>query len=214
MKKLKNILLTLVCLIGLFACGSSEETKAWEAAKAQSSEEAIDAFLAKYPDSGYKGEAAKYKEHLLWEYALLENTRYHFLNYKSKYPEGKYVAQAQGMIDSLQQGQAIDLAVLTQNRFTGYIQHSGKDLEILSLRFAQIQESATEILFVADITLSSNLRKNIQGRIDLKNAVIYFEENQTDDFLAQLGSGAVYVRGDKILIESIVLGSYWRMKNK
>ena len=212
MKELKNIILTFFCL-GIFACGSSEETKAWEAAKVQASEDAIDAFLAKYPESGYQEEAKKYKEHLLWEYALLENTCYHFLEYKSQYPEGKYVAQAQNIIDSLQKEYTINLAQLTQNRFTGYIQHDKQDLEILSLRFVQIQESADEVLFVADVTLSSNLRKNLQGRIDLARAIIYFEEDTTDDFLAQLGRGAVYIRGNQILIESIVLGSYWKLKN-
>lgn len=214
MKKFKTLLLLMVILPLCIACEPNEESKAWDTAQKLGTTSAMDTFLARYPNTSHRGEAQKIKEDLLWQYALLNNTRYYYSDYINKYPEGKHKKQAQLLKDSLEQNQGISLSELTENRFTGYVKHHAEDLEILSMRFTQIQDKSTGIAFVADITLSSNLRKQLPGHIDLSTSSIEFFEKEEDDFFVQLGKGAIYRRNGNILIESVELGNYWSLKNK
>ena len=70
--------------MGLYGCGASvsaPEEEAWKVASGKATEAAFDTFLLQYPTSSYRSEAEKRIEGGLWEYAVSENTVYHYLHY-------------------------------------------------------------------------------------------------------------------------------------
>ncbi len=196
------------CALFLLSCGAGDDARAWQAVMSSPSQDAIDSFLLKYPNSGYKEAALQKKEDFIWQSALNDNTEFGYRNYQKIYPAGKYNELVQAKIDSIPLDN-ITLAALTTQNFVGKISLSGREIQVLSMRFVKIEEAAT-IRFEANINIT-DARKNLLGSIDKTKMSLSFEENGQEPILG-LSSARAYIRDKQIWIESTDLNQFWRVR--
>ncbi|MCP4437676.1 MAG: hypothetical protein GY810_01920 [Aureispira sp.] len=208
----KPIFIGLVAFLMLTSC-ENEEDKAWQAAVSKGSVEAIDSFMLANPESGYKAEADAKKEAMAWAYAKSKNTIYAYKKYLMDYPSGKYKEEVNAQLDSIPAIPVDEesLTVLTTNAFTGKIDYGNQVIQIIYLKFLQIEETTGNIRFVANIN-ASNIRKSIPGSIKMDDFTISFDENTTDKVLLNLVEGKAYKVNNQIVLESINTDQYWRLE--
>lgn len=156
-------------------------------------------------NSTNKEEKAEMPEVIDWNRALKKNTEYHYLYYGDKYPEGKYVKEAEEKYDELDAG-PIDLEQLRTNRFTGHLSQF-EDKQVFSLRFKVLEEQDDLIYFRAMVNLGA-VGKSINGTIDPSDNIIQFiEAGDGPNFM--ISDGKLYIRDNKTTIESTDLNQYW-----
>lgn len=208
----KNILIGLI-LISLVTSCENDEDRAWKAAVGQGSLEAIDSFMLTHPESGYKAEALAKKEGIAWAYARGKNTIYAYKKYQMDYPDGQYKEEVPKRLDSIPTISVDEesLMILTSNSFTGRIDYENQVVQIIYLKFLEIQETAGSIRFVANIN-ASNIRKAIPGSIKLDDFTISFEENTQEKVMLNMANGKAYKINNQIVLESVDTDQYWRLE--
>lgn len=200
----------IIAAAGLSSCGG-DDARAWQAVQSSPSVAAIDSFLAKYPDSGYRKAAMQQKQDFVWHQASTDNTEYAYRRYKYDYPEGKYSDQVDTKIAAITPDTEINLANLTSKTFVGTIDYGEKQVAVLALQFSQIEEVGDQVRFQATIN-TNDMRKTILGSINKTNYSINFEENPTDQVTLNLKPGRAYWRQEKIWLESTDPSQFWRLK--
>jgi len=197
-----------LCAMLWAACGNGDDARAWQAVMSSPSQDAVDSFLLKYPNSSYKEAALQKKEDFIWQSALNDNTEFGYRNYQKIYPAGKYNELVQAKIDSIP-ADNITLAALTTQNFVGKISLNGREIKVLSMRFVKIEEAAV-IRFEASINVP-DARKNLLGSIDKTKMSLTFEENGQEPVLG-LSTARAYIRDKQIWIESTDLNQFWRVR--
>lgn len=200
----------LICLAIISTGCNSDDARAWQSVMDAPSIAAIDSFLGKYPDSGYKDAALQKKEEFIWQIACGDNTEFGYRKYQKDYPQGKFADQVQAKLDSIPTD-AIDLADLTAKTFVGTINYGNREVQVLSLRFVRIEEDAAAVRFEATIN-TTDIRKNMLGTIDKTKLNVVFQENSQDQMLLNLSNGRAYRREGKIWLESTDPAQYWRLR--
>lgn len=198
----------LTLLISLSSC-SSEEDKAWKKAVKKNNLSAIDSFFIQYPNSKYKTEATKHKDRIEWAKAKRQETVYALKKYQAEHPQGLYLDSVPSYISNIEYN-PIDLANLTQNNFVGKIDYGNRETQIINFSFKQINKDSSGINFTAEIN-TSDIRKAIRGIINPATNDIIFQENPTDKIMLNLSDGRAYLKGNKIILESINVNQYWRL---
>lgn len=209
MKTLLFYPLLLVITLCLLASCQSEEDKDWEATQSRYSAGAIDSFLQRYPDSKYKDNAKAIEQEINWLMAERTNTIYSYKKYISDYPTGQYQSAVEDKLNTLV-NEEINLADLTKGSFSGKINYTDIETQILYFKFVEIQEEDNNIRFVAEIN-TSNIRKSIEGRINKTDYSIMFMEDPDQKEMLNLTDGKIYFRGNKLMIESTNISQYWRL---
>lgn len=202
-------LLLIGLIFSLLVSCQNEEDKAWESVVQQNSSEAIDSFLVLYPDSKYMKDAQGLKEDYAWFAAKQQNTVYHYKKYLVNYPDGKYKDTVPVALDAINSG-AINLAELTKSTFVGRIDYGNRETQVLAFRFAEIQQDSAGIRFLAKIN-TSDIRKDIEGRIESNDYLIMFMENTDDKIMLNITDGRAYLKGNKIILESTNVNQYWNL---
>jgi hypothetical protein len=204
----KNMPKFLIFCLFLYACNQGDDARAWQLVMNSPSLDAMDTFLLKYPDSGYKEAALQKKEDFLWQSAINDNTEFGFKNYQKIYPTGKFSELVQLKIDSILTDD-IGLASLTSRTFVGKMNVNGKEIMVLSMRFIKIEEA--EIVRFEVTINTSDTRKNLLGTIDKNKAVFKFEENGLTPVLG-LTTARAYLRDKQIWLESTDINQFWRLR--
>lgn len=194
----------------LSSCGG-DDARAWQAVQSSPSIAAIDTFLAKYPDSGYKGAAMQQKQDFVWHDACQDNTEYAYRRYKYDYPEGKYADQVEAKIAAIAPDTEVGFAQLTAKTFVGTIDYGDKKVAVLALQFVRIEETDALVRFESTIN-TNDMRKTLLGTIDKKTYAINFEENPTDQVTLNLKPGRAYWREGRIWLESTDPSQFWRLR--
>jgi hypothetical protein len=195
-----------ICCL-LLAC-TSEEDRAWEAAVAQNSSEAIDSFLLKYPGTKYAGDAEAFKQDYAWFAAKDRNTVYHYKKYLTTYPTGNYADEVPERIRAINQ-EPLDLANLTRKSFVGKIDYGNRETQVLSFDFIEIRRDSAGISFTAEIQ-TPDIRKVIDGRIDPNTYGIMFMEKD-DNVMLNITDGRAYKKDGKLVLESTNVNQYWNL---
>ncbi len=205
------LLLVLGSFFGWSCAG--DDARAWQAVQVSPSVAAIDSFLAKYPDSGYKQAAIQQKEDFLWKLACTDNTEYGYRRYKFDYPQGKYVDQVEAKVAAITPDAQVDFAALMSRRYSGRIDYGDKKEEILSLVFKSIEDVGTTVRFTAEINVrAGDKRKLLAGSIDKTTMRMTFEENPSDEFALNLPAGRAYWRENRLWLESVEPAVFWRLR--
>lgn len=206
--------LCLFSLVFLSACGggaSGPETQDWQAASSKGTEAALDSFLLQYPNSSYKAEAESRIEGMLWQFAIEENTVYNYAYYRKRFPNGKHAGEVEAKLQAIAKDE-LDLAYLTSRTFAGVIRHDKDEIQVISLKFAQIEQTGSVVRFVADINASNNIRKMVPGEIQTADNRIVFQEESSDAMLLGISEGRAYVRNGRTLLQSTDPNQYWSLK--
>lgn len=205
--------LLLVVISSLSWSCAGDDARAWQAVQVSPSVEAIDSFLAKYPDSGYRQAAIQQKEDFFWKLACTDNTEYGYRRYKYDYPQGKYVDQVEAKISAIAVDAEVDFANLMSRRYSGKIDYGDKKEEILSLVFKSIEDIGTTVRFVAEINVrAGDKRKQLTGSIDKTTMRMVFEEQAGDEFTLNLPAGRAYWREGRLWLESVDPAVFWRLR--
>lgn len=194
-----------------FASCGGDDARAWQAVQSSPSVAAIDTFLAKYPDSGYRKAALQQKEDFVWAMACNDNTEYAYRRYKFDYPEGKYADQVVAKVDAIAIDPEVGFAQLTSKTFVGTINYGDRQVSVLALQFVRIEEAADVVRFEATIN-TNDMRKSLLGTINKSNYIISFEENPTDQVTLNLKPGRAYWRESRIWLESTDPAQFWRLR--
>jgi hypothetical protein len=110
----------------------------------------------------------------------------------------------------------IDWSILEGKSFVGsfrYFDNTDPKLEVLSLKFEELNEEGDIIEFTAIVRKSFDQKKRIKGRIQKGKNILEFIEGQEDTNLMELSNGKFYKKGRKMLIESTDPSAkhYWRL---
>lgn len=202
------LLFISLSFILLTAC-ENEEDKAWQQALSQNSSVALDSFLVIYPDSKYKNTVSEKKEDFAWYTAKEKNTIYSYKKYLVDYPAGKYKDEVPARLDSIP-STGINLADLTKSTFIGHIDYGNRETQVLAFQFAEITQDSAGVRFWAKIN-TSDIRKNIEGRIDTNDYLIMFMENTDDKIMLNITDGRAYIQNNKIILESTNVNQYWNL---
>ncbi len=202
----KYIWILLLALV--ISCDDAED-KAWNEAVLKNSTGAIDSFLNIYPESRYQTEANTKKDNYRWYIAKSKNTVYAYKKYLADYPSGLHKEEVPLYLDSIV-SQEISLADLTKNSFVGKIDYGTRETQIIAFKFSEIQEDNDNIRFFAKIN-TSNIRKNLEGKINKKDFSIIFMEDPTSKTVLNLTDGRIYKNGDKLMMESTNISQYWNL---
>lgn len=208
----RNIFIGIIVVLLMTSC-ENDEDRAWKAAISQGSVEAIDSFMLTHPESSYQTEALAKKEDIAWAYAKGKNTIYAYKKYLLDYPKGQYTEEVPKQLDSIPSISVDEesLMILTTNAFTGRIDYGNQVVQIIYLKFLEIQETEGHIRFVANIN-ASNIRKAIPGSIKVDDFTISFDENKEDKVMLDLVSGKAYKINNQIILESVDTDQYWRLE--
>ena len=202
------LLSSFFVLMIVTSCQDAED-KAWQEALTNNSMGAIDSFLQIYPESKYKADAAQQKDKYAWYVAKAQNTVYSYKKYLVSHPSGLYKEEVPKYLDSIPH-QTISLAELTENAFVGSIDYGNRETQIIAFKFAEIQEDDENIRFYAKVN-TSDIRKNLEGKINKKDYSVVFMEDPASKTMLNLTDGRIYKKKNKIIIESINISQYWRL---
>lgn len=213
--------LPLLLILSLIACGGGaastpEEAEAWKEASQKNSLKALDSFLIAFPQTKLKPEIAKRREGMLFQVAKVENTEYHYKKYLKEFPQGKRNKEVEEKLKALGNDE-IAVESMRNKTFVGsirYLDGSKPDIEVLALKFSDIEDSGNEIRFKAAIHLTADVKKEMTGIIQKPQMSIKFEEGSDDTFLLDLPDGRAYMRDGQIVMESTdpEKKQYWKVK--
>ncbi len=203
-----HLFLVLILLVLTCAC-QNEEDKSWQLALQKNSNAAIDSFLLDYPDSKYSMDASIQKETFAWFSAKANNTVYGYKKYLVNYPDGKFSKEVPSRLDAIKTDN-ISLKELTASTFIGKINYGNHETQVLAFKFANINKDSSGISFLAKIN-TSEIRKDIEGRINPKNFSITFMEDPKDKTMLNITDGRAYMKENKIMLESTNVNQYWNL---
>ncbi len=216
-----SIPIKIVCLLCLgqvlllFSCSSASseaEAEAWAQASKKNSLEALDSFLAAYPNTSHSKEIAKRREGILWQIAERNQTEYHYRYYLDQFPQGKHQDEANANLQAIP-NKEIDFGMFSSKTFVGTIRYENEqELEVLALQFKSIDESPSSVRFQASVHLSQDIKKELWGNIELPSLQVVFEEKTEDEFILGLSNGRIYTRDGNIFLESIDPKQYWILR--
>ncbi|MCH2022674.1 MAG: hypothetical protein MK207_09375 [Saprospiraceae bacterium] len=204
-----NQLLLFFLVASLTISCTNDEDRAWNQALFKNSDLAIDSFMIKYPNSKYTSEASDFKEKLAWASVLETNTVYSYKKYLADYPSGKFKDLVPQQLNSILSNN-INLDELTKSTFIGKINYGSYETQILTFKFANILKDSSGIRFLAKIN-TSEIRKDIEGRIDPDNFLIMFMEDPKDKSMLNITDGRAYMKENKIILESTNINQYWHL---
>lgn len=211
----KFVFFTLLALSLMLSCNtaaSDAEQAAWAAATESNSLEALDSFIANYPNTQYSKEIAKRREGILWQLAQRKKTEYYYQYYLQEFPQGAHHVEATAQLEAMPQ-EDISLEDISAQTFVGSVRYEdAKQLEVVALEFMSLDQSANEVKFRAYAHLTHDIKKELWGRIELPSFKISFEENREDDFILGLSNGKIYLRNNLILLESTDPKQYWVLR--
>lgn len=208
----KFLFLTLLALSLTLSCNTADsdaENTAWAAASERNSLEALDSFIANYPNTQHSKEIAQRREGILWKLAQRKKTEYFYQYYLQEFPQGAHHVEAAAQLEAMPQ-EDISLEDLSVKSFVGNVRyHDTEQLEVIALQFKSLDQSANEVKFTAYAHITHDIKKELWGRIELPTFKISFEENREDKFILGLSNGRIYLRNSRILLESTDPKQYW-----
>ncbi len=202
-------------LLGSCFNASSEEEKAWKEVTMSNTISALDSFLSQFPNTSKKEKIALIREGILYNTAKSECTDFYFNKYRIEFPQGKHREELL-TLEKNQMIDPIDWSILEGKSFVGsfrYFDNTDPKLEVLSLKFEELNEEGDIIEFTAIVRKSFDQKKRIKGRIQKGKNILEFIEGQEDTNLMELSTGKFYKKGRKMLIESTDPSAkhYWRL---
>ncbi len=112
MKAVTRLLAAAAILVLLAACDSAQ--REWEAARAEDTQAAYQAFLERYPESELAAQAGTRLEVLreleVWQQAVAADTPSSYEDYLAAYPSGAHAREAQLTIETLREAEAWEQA--------------------------------------------------------------------------------------------------------
>ena len=175
---------------------------------------ALDSFLTNFPETKRKKEIALKREKLLFLNAKSENTIFHYKYYQKEFPQGKNIKEINTALNSLK-ADNVNIADLESKTFIGSFKSDIKksELDILTIYFKNIEENDTYYDFESIVNLSSNLKKEISGKIIKNNLSIVFDEDENDTFIIGISEARIYNRKENLFIESTdpKAEQYWKL---
>ncbi len=156
---------------------------------------------------GEKKKDPKLAEAVAWQRALERDTEYYYLKYGEDFPDGEHIKDAEEKFGEIVPG-AISAEQMLGKRFTGQIDQVG-DKKVFSLRFEAI-EDRDGVLYFRCLANMGSLGKELNGTIDLQDNVIQFIETEEGTQM-QVSDGRVYVRNERLILESTDLGQFWHL---
>ncbi len=220
MQILIKIVPILLLLAVLAACGGTkgnpEEETDWNAASEANTLTALDSFLIRYPETKRKKEIAQRREGALFQIAQTENTEYHFRRYLKEFPQGKRKKDVETKLAALKP-ESLSTEILAAKTFVGavrYLDGSEPDVEIISMKFSEMNDDGTEIRCKISVHVTSDIKKELTAVIQKDKMSVKFEERAEDEFLLDLPEGRMYSRNNEIMLESVdpTQKLYWRLK--
>jgi hypothetical protein len=212
----------LIFILGslFLSCGQSkvspEEEQAWKDAIESNTLNAIDSFLMLYPETNRKEEIAYKREGILFRTATAENTVYYYNKYLKEFPQGKRKKEIEEKL-TLLKAENISVENLTEKIFVGvirYLDGSRPDIEILSMKFSSLEDNGSEISCMVSCHVSSSLKKEMKAIIQKDKFSIKFVEEESDEFLLELPEGKIYLKDNKLYLESTDPNQkqYWNLQ--
>jgi hypothetical protein len=191
-----------------------EEETDWKLLGKNPTIAALDSFLTNFPETKRKKEIALKREKLLFLNAKFENTIFHYKYYQKEFPQGKNIKEINTALNSLK-ADNVNIADLETKTFIGSFKSDIKksELDILTIYFKSIEENDTYFDFESVVNLSSNLKKEISGKIYKNNLSIVFDEDENDTFIIGIAEARIYNRKENLFIESTdpKAEQYWKL---
>ncbi len=191
-----------------------EEENDWKLLGKNPTITALDSFLVNFPDTKRKKEIAQKRERLLFLNAKYENSFFHYKYYQKEFPQGQNIKEINSTLNSLK-ADNVNIADLESKTFIGSFKSDIKkaELDILTIFFKSIDENDSYYDFESVVNLSSNLKKEIKGKILKNNLSIVFDEDENDAFILGLAEARIYNRKGNLFIESADPSAeqYWKI---
>ena len=214
--KNKLFLIIYAALLILSCSGKTnpEEENDWKLLGKNPTIAALDSFLVNFPDTKRKKEIAQKRERLLFLNAKYENTFFHYKYYQKEFPQGQNIKEIISALNSLK-ADNVNITDLESKTFIGSFKSDIKkaELDILTVFFISIEENDNHFDFKSVVNLSSNLKKEIKGKILKNNLSIVFDEDENDAFILGLAEARIYNRKGNLFIESADPNAeqYWKI---
>ena len=203
MKTFQIIYLLLLCCLG---CHSPEWDQ-WQEVYQSGNLNQIDSFIQHHSQSSHIETYLEQRQQASWAYSTFMNTTLHYKQYLTEYPSGLYADSVHRYIQNIQTD-SLDFQLLTQGTFVGSIQSQDIESSVLSLRFARIQINEKHIDLICDVNLDQQ-RYQLAGQIDPVTNHIQFTKNLSSLDPIPLCEGRVYIRNNKLLIQSVHVSQHW-----
>ena len=203
---MKIVHLIWFVLLTLVACQSAEWNE-WEKVYQSGNLAQMDSFIQKHPQSSHIDAYESQREKANWAYATFMNTTLQYKQYLTEYPSGVYADSVHTYIQNIV-ADSLDFQDLTRGTFVGSIISPNFDSSVISIRFVRIQTNDDLIELICDINIDKQ-RYQLSGQIDPTSNHLQFTSNLSSIDPIPLCEGRIYIRNNKLLIQSVHVSQHW-----
>ncbi len=190
-----------------FSACQSPDWEQWEVVYQSGNIAKMDSFIELNQTSGHIETFRFQRQEASWAYAKYINTTLQYKQYLTDYPSGPYSDSIHIYIRQIQ-ADSLNFASLTDGSFVGSVHTPNNESSILSMRFIEIQTKDDQINFITDINFDQR-RYQLAGQIDPTSNQIQFTENLSSIDPVPLCDGRIYIRDNKLLIQSVHVSQHW-----